>query len=115
MLTGERAQHDIETGDRESPWLLTADLLASSWGVGLVPEQGWENPALLAGTFGSDPTTASIGFINGEAARSAMPLTCAHAQLVRLLVGPAQNSVIEQPAEVRARYVDNAVPAVPSP
>ncbi len=111
VLTGERAQHDIETGDRESALILTADLLASSWGVGLVPEQGWENPALPPGPFGSDPTTASIGFINGEAAGSATPLTWAQAQLVRLLVGLAENAVIEQPAEVRARYVDNAVPA----
>ena len=30
---------------------------------------------------------------------------------MRLLVGLAENAVIEQPAEVRARYVDNAVPA----
>ena len=58
-----------------------------------------------------DPTVASIGFLNGEAAGSATPLTWAQAQLVRLLVGLAENASIEQPAEVRERYVDNPPPA----
>ena len=106
MLSGERAQHEIATGDRASALNLAGSMLASSWGVGLVPEQSWENPDLLASPFGTDPTIASIGFTNGEAAGSATPLTWAQAQLVRLLVGLAENAVIEQPAQVRARYVE---------
>ena len=111
VLSGERAQHDIEIGERADAIQLTRDILASAWGIGLVPEQNWENPDLPAAPFGSDPTLASIGFFNGEAAGSATPLTWAQAQLVRLLVGLAENAVIEQPAEVRARYVENSPPA----
>ena len=33
-----------------------------SSGVGLVPEQAWEDPDLAASPYGSDPATASIGF-----------------------------------------------------
>ena len=54
---------------------------------------------------------ASIGFLNGEAAGSATPLTWAQAQLARLLVGLAEDRSIEQPADVRERYVDNPPPA----
>lgn len=114
VLSGERAQHHLELGRRADAIGLARDLFASSWGIGLVPEQNWENPDLGPAPFGSDPTVASIGFLNGEAAGSATPLTWAQAQLVRLLVGLAENAVIEQPAEVRARYVENAPPgAVP--
>ena len=38
-------------------------------GVGLIPEQDWELPDLAASPFGTDPTAASIGFVNGEAGR----------------------------------------------
>ena len=39
-----------------------------SSGVGLVPEQAWEDPDLAASPYGSDPATASIGFTDGKAA-----------------------------------------------
>ena len=42
-----------------------------SWGLGLMPEQVWEDPDTPASSFGADPTTASIGFTNGQAAGSA--------------------------------------------
>ena len=45
--------------------------------MGLVPEQAWEDPDLAASPYGSDPTTASIGFTDGKAAGSASPLTWA--------------------------------------
>ena len=50
-------------------------MLGSASGVGLVPEQAWEDPDLAASPYGSDPTTASIGFRDGHAAGSAAPLT----------------------------------------
>ena len=31
-------------------------------GQGLEPEQAWEDPALAASPYGTDPATASIGF-----------------------------------------------------
>ena len=42
-----------------------------SWGLGMVPEQAWEDPDYPASPYGSDPTTASIGFYTGKAAGSA--------------------------------------------
>ena len=41
-------------------------------GVGLIPEQDWENPDLAASPFGTDPTSASIGFVNGKPVGSAV-------------------------------------------
>ena len=39
----------------------------SGSGIGLVPEQVWEDPNLAASPYGSDPTAApSIGFVNGS-------------------------------------------------
>jgi glucoamylase len=57
-----------------------------SSGVGLVPEQAWEDPDLAASPYGSDPATASIGFTDGKAAGSASPLSWAQAQELRLIV-----------------------------
>src|SRR5204863_1084160 len=75
-----------------------------AWGVGLMPEQNWENPPLAASPFGSDPTTASIGFFTNEAAGSATPLTWAQAQHVRLALSLDEGRPLEQPAAVRDRY-----------
>ena len=111
VLSGERAQHAIELGDSETALGLARSLLGAAWGIGLVPEQNWENPPLPPSPFGADPVVASIGFLNGEAAGSATPLTWAQAQLARLLVGLAEDRSIEQPADVRERYVDNPPPA----
>ena len=85
-LSGERAESDIAAGDgRDAASLLQATLSFSS-GVGLVPEQAWEDPDLPASPYGSDPATASIGFTDGKAAGSASPLTWAQAQELRLIV-----------------------------
>ena len=53
-------------------------------GQGLEPEQAWEDPDLAASPYGTDPTTASIGFTDGQPAGSASPLTWAQAQYARL-------------------------------
>jgi len=76
-------------------------------GVGLIPEQVWEFPDLPASPFGTDPTVASIGFQNGKAAGSASPLTWSAAQYVRLMRDISAGAILEQPAEVFARYVTN--------
>jgi glucoamylase len=78
-----------------------------SSGVGLVPEQAWENPDVPASPYGSAPETASIGLVNGKGAGSASPLTWSQAQQVRLtqsLRGTGAATPIEQPDIVRARY-----------
>ena len=64
--------------------LLLGDGRAPASGVGLIPEQVWENADLPASPFGTPPECASIGFENGKAAGSAIP-----ADLVGGAVRPA--------------------------
>src|SRR5690348_8800343 len=80
VLSGERAESDVAEHNRSGASSLLTAIENFSSGVGLVPEQAWENPDLPASPFGSDPTTASIGFTDGKAAGSASPLTWAQAQ-----------------------------------
>jgi glucoamylase len=81
-----------------------------SSGVGLVPEQAWENPDLPASPFGSDPSTASIGFTDGKAAGSASPLTWAQAQELRLILALATRRNLETPQFTARRYVAHGPP-----
>jgi glucoamylase len=111
VLSGERAEQQLQTGDRRGAAALLAAMHASSSGVGLVPEQSWENPAVPRSPWGTPPETASIGFTPGEAAGSASPLTWAQSQLVRLTLSLGSRRPVEQPGIVRARYVDRTPPA----
>ena len=88
VLSGERAESDIAAGQSSGAASLLNAMLNFSSGVGLVPEQAWEDPDLAASPYGSDPATASIGFTDGKAAGSASPLTWAQAQELRLILGP---------------------------
>ena len=76
-----------------------------SSGVGLVPEQDWDTTDLAASAFGTDPTTASIGFVNGKPAGSAAPLTWGSASQVRLVADLSAGRVLEQPTGTVNRYV----------
>jgi hypothetical protein len=80
-------------------------------GLGMVPEQAWEDPAVAASPFGSEPATASIGFTNGKPAGSASPLIWAQAQYLRLVTDLGSGSLGDQPAIVADRYVRHAPPA----
>jgi glucoamylase len=110
VLSGERAEQQLQTGDRTGAAALLAAMNAQTSGVGLVPEQAWENPDLPAAPFGSDPTTASIGFVNGKPAGSSSPLTWAQAQQARLILALGAGRPLEQPAIVRDRYVRSGPP-----
>jgi len=110
-LSGERAESDLAAGDRRGAQSLLQAIISFSSGVGLVPEQDWENPDLPASPYGSDPATASIGFIKGQAAGSASPLTWAQAQEVRLILSLAAGRNVDTPAVTTARYVTNGPPA----
>ena len=89
--------------------LLQAMINFSS-GVGLVPEQAWEDPDLAASPYGSDPATASIGFTDGKAAGSASPLTWAQAQELRLIASLGTGRNVDTPAITTARYVTGGPP-----
>ena len=83
-----------------------------SWGIGLQPEQAWEDPNIPAAPYGSDPATASIGFVDGEAAGSATPLIWAEGQYVRLVRDLQTGTLVDQPAIMRNRYVAAGAPMV---
>jgi glucoamylase len=111
VLSGERAESDIAAGqDSAAAPLLTA-MLSFSSGVGLVPEQAWEDPNLPPSPYGSDPATASIGFTDGKAAGSASPLTWAQAQELRLIVDLGTGHTVDTPAVTAQRYVTGGPPA----
>ena len=110
VLSGERAEQQLQTGDRAGAAALLAAMNAQTSGVGLVPEQAWENPDLAASPFGTDPTVASIGFVNGKPAGSSSPLTWAQAQQARLVLALGAGRPLEQPAIVRDRYVRSGPP-----
>ena len=111
VLAGERAEQQLQTGDVGTAAALLDTMDRSSSGVGLVPEQVWEDPAVPASPFGTDPATASIGFEPGRPAGSAGPLTWAQAQLARLTLSLGAGRPVEQPEQVLARYVDTTPPA----
>jgi glucoamylase len=85
-------------------------MISFSSGVGLVPEQAWEDPDLPASPFGSDPATASIGFTDGKPAGSASPLTWAQAQELRLIVSLGAGHNVDTPAVTSSRYVAHGAP-----
>ncbi len=83
-----------------------------SSGVGLVPEQIWDAPDLAASAYGTDPTTASIGFANGKPDGSAAPLTWGAASQVRLVADLTAGQVLET-AERDRRIATFGTPSAP--
>ena len=110
VLSGERAESDIAGGQSAGAASLLNAMINFSSGVGLVPEQAWEDPDLAASPYGSDPATASIGFTDGKAAGSASPLTWAQAQELRLILGLGTGRTVETPAVTKARYITHGAP-----
>jgi glucoamylase len=110
VLSGERAEQQLQAGDRSGATALLLAMNSSTSGVGMMPEQAWENPDLPPSPFGSDPTTASIGFVNGKPAGSSSPLTWAQAQQARLILALGAGRPLEQPSIVRDRYVRSGPP-----
>jgi glucoamylase len=110
VLSGERAESDVAGGNMSGAASLLSSMENFSSGVGLVPEQAWEDPDLPASPYGSDPTTASIGFTDGKAAGSASPLTWAQAQELRLILALAAGHTVETPQFTTQRYVTHGPP-----
>ena len=110
VLSGERAESDIAAGDMAGAGSLLQAMFNFSSGVGLVPEQAWEDPDLPASPYGTDPTVASIGFTDGKAAGSASPLTWAQAQELRLIAALGEGHTVETPPITTQRYVEHGPP-----
>jgi glucan 1,4-alpha-glucosidase len=111
LLSEERAEHELQSGDSAGASGLAVELQRMSWGVGLLPEQVWEDPNYPASPYGADPATASIGFINGEAAGSAGPLVWAQASYVRLVRDLQSGTLVDQPSITTARYLQGGGPS----
>ena len=109
-LSGERAESDLAAGSASGAQALLQAMINFSSGVGLVPEQAWEDPDLAPSPYGSDPATASIGFTKGKAAGSASPLTWAQAQEVRLIASLGAGRNVDTPTITTARYVTHGPP-----
>jgi glucoamylase len=105
VLSGERAEHQLAVGDPATAVALADGMRRFASGVGLIPEQDWEQPDLPPSPFDTPPEVASIGFANGHPAGSAAPLTWSAAQFVRLLRDLDAGRLLEQPADTVDRYV----------
>ena len=105
VLAGERAEHAVATGDRRAATDLWRSMADTASGIGLVPEQAWEDDALAAAPFGTAAECASIGFQNGKAAGSASPLTWSAAQFVRLSANIRAGRITERPLDTTLRYL----------
>jgi glucoamylase len=110
VLSGERGEYDLDAGQRSSAITLLTAMRNMTSGQGLEPEQAWEDPAVPASPYGSDPTTASIGFEPGQPAGSASPLTWAQAQYARLALDLSAGRTLETPRIVTDRYVRHGMP-----
>jgi glucoamylase len=110
VLDGERGEYDVAASQPGGARTLLGAMAAMTSGQGLEPEQAWEDPPLAPSPFGSDPTTASIGFTPGRPAGSASPLTWAQAQYARLALDLSNGRDVETPEIVTDRYVDHGMP-----
>jgi glucoamylase len=112
LLTGERAEQDLQAGDPAAASRLAVAMQRMTWGLGYVPEQVWEDPDVPPSPYGANSTTASIGFQSGKAAGSATPLIWGQAQYVRLVLDLKAGTLLDQPKITRARYLDPRAPTV---
>ena len=106
-LTAERAEQSLQTGDTATAAQLLDAMAQFSSGVGLIAEQSWELPDLAASLFGTDPTTASIGFESGKPAGSASPLVWSAGSFVRLAADLRAGRLDDQPTNTVERYITN--------
>jgi len=104
-LAAERGEHAIATGARLDAYVLLDGMARTASGIGLIPEQAWENPDVPASPFGTQAECASIGFTNGKAAGSASPLTWSAASFVRLTANVKAGRITETPVDTVARYL----------
>jgi glucan 1,4-alpha-glucosidase len=112
-LAAERAEHELVTGNGSGAAGLLASMSGTASGVGLVPEQTWEDADVAASPWGTPPECASIGFTNGKAVGSASPLTWSAASYVRLTHDLGAGRITEQPRDTAARYLHGVPGSLP--
>ncbi len=104
-LSSERAEQSLQTGDATGAASLLDGMDEFAGGISLIPEQDWENADLPASPFGTPPDLASIGFVNGEPAGSANPLSWSAASFVRLFADIGAGRLLDRPRSTFQRYV----------
>jgi glucoamylase len=105
VLAGERGEYEVDRGMVGAAIDRLAAMRNMSSGVGLIAEQAWEGPDLARSPFGTNPATASIGFVNGKPAGSASALTWSAAQFVRLMRDMGSGRILERPPYTVERYI----------
>jgi glucoamylase len=105
VLSAERGENGLQLGDAQEAIALLQAMNNFGSGVGLIPEQDWELPDRAASPYGTDPTVASIGFVDGKPAGSAAPLTWSAGAFVRLTADIGAGRAVDQPSNTTDRYV----------
>jgi glucoamylase len=105
VLSEERAQQDLSTGQVPAAGALLKAIMAGSSGIGLVPEQDWDAANVAPSPYAADPAVASIGFVNGKPAGSVAPLTWGAGSFVRLVADLSARRSVETPSQTVNRYV----------
>jgi glucoamylase len=91
LLTGERGHYELAAGGGAAPFIRTLERFAH--GIGLLPEQIWD-----------EPDRPALYLRLGRPTGSAMPLMWAHAEYLTLLRSALDGAPFELIPEVAARY-----------
>lgn len=95
LLTGERAHYEIAAGNfTEAKKLMKA--MEAFANHGLLPEQVWDT---------NDIPEKKLFF--GRPSGSAMPLTWAHAEYIKLCASVKEKKVFDMPHQTQERYIKN--------
>jgi glucoamylase len=93
LLTGERAHYELAAGNRVGAEALLTTLEGFASDGHLLPEQVWDAPDI-----------PGRELFRGRPSGSAMPLTWAHAEHVKLLRSLADRRVFDMPPQPHQRY-----------
>ena len=94
LLTGERAHYEIAAGHKEEAIRLLRAMDEFS-NNGLLSEQIWDSDDI-----------PEKDLFKGKHSRSAMPLTWAHAEYIKLCASIRDNSILDMPVVTRKRYLE---------
>ena len=94
LLNGERGEYSIAAGNVAAGRGQLATIVAAAGPGLMLPEQVWDH----------QPPAGTAGFAPGTPTTSATPLAWTHAQFIRLAWDSAAGRILEQPANVAARY-----------
>ena len=95
LLTGERGHYEIAAGNLEkaNKCLVAMEAFANH---GLIPEQVWDKDNI-----------PEKGLYRGEHTGSAMPLTWAHAEYIKLCISIDYKKIFDMPVNTCERYLKN--------